>query len=87
MTNRKVQMGFTIIELLIGLLAASIVTYAAMSLYITQHKEMIVQDQVADMQANIRSAAMVIAEAVRMAGYNIKGGLQYQRRAFGHRDA
>ena len=73
--KRKLQSGFTIIELLIGLLAASIVTYAAMSLYITQHKELIVQDQISDMQANIRSAATVIAEAVRMAGYNVHGGM------------
>lgn len=75
MKYKNLQSGFTIVELLIGLLAASIVTYAAMSLYITQHKQMIVQDQVADVQSNIRSAATVIADAVRMAGYNVPGGI------------
>jgi prepilin-type N-terminal cleavage/methylation domain-containing protein len=67
------QRGFTLIEILIGLVAASLVTYAAMSLYITQHKEMVVQDQVADLQSNVRAAAEVIAKATRMAGYNVPG--------------
>jgi hypothetical protein len=44
-----------------------------MSLYITQHKEMVVQDQVADLQSNVRAAAEVIAKATRMAGYNVPG--------------
>ena len=70
MANSKIQSGFTLIELLIGVLMASIVTYAAMSLYITQHKQMIVQDEIADMQANTRAAAEVIANAVKKAGMN-----------------
>jgi prepilin-type N-terminal cleavage/methylation domain-containing protein len=70
MIKLKIQSGFTLIELLIGVLLASIVTYAAMSLYITQHKQMIVQDQIADMQANTRAAAEVIANAVKRAGMN-----------------
>lgn len=75
MTERKAQSGFTIVELLVGLLAAAVVTYAAMSLYITQHKEMIVQDQVSDVQSSIRAAATVIADAVRMAAYNVPNGI------------
>lgn len=67
--------GFTLVEILIGLFAASVVAYAAMSLYITQHKEMVVQDQVADLQANVRAAAEVIAKAARMAGCNLIGSL------------
>jgi prepilin-type N-terminal cleavage/methylation domain-containing protein len=70
MKKSKKQSGFTLIEVLIGFLLAAIVTYAAMSLYITQHKEMIVQDQIADMQANTRAAAEVIANAVKRAGLN-----------------
>lgn len=75
MVRIKLQAGFTIVELLVSLLAASIVTYSAMSLYITQHKEMIIQEQVADMQSNIRAAAELIAKTVRKAGYNIMGNL------------
>ncbi|UCC80919.1 MAG: prepilin-type N-terminal cleavage/methylation domain-containing protein [Candidatus Zixiibacteriota bacterium] len=69
------QRGFTLVEVLIGLLAASVVAYAAMSLYITQHKEMVVQDQIADLQSNVRAAAEVMAKAARMAGHNLIGDL------------
>ncbi len=68
--NKK---GFTLVELLIGILMASVVSYAAMSLYITQHKQMIVQDQVADLQGSVRAATEVIAKAARSAGYNVAG--------------
>ena len=64
------QRGFTILELLIGLLAASILSYAALSLYITQHKQMLVQDEIADMQDNLRASAEVLASTIRLAGLN-----------------
>jgi type II secretory pathway pseudopilin PulG len=69
------QSGITLVEVLIGLVAASVVAYSAMSLYIAQHKQMIVQDEVADLQSNVRAAAEVIAKAARMAGHNLIGGL------------
>ncbi|UCC80918.1 MAG: hypothetical protein JSW64_06050 [Candidatus Zixiibacteriota bacterium] len=75
MARIRLQAGFTIVELLVSLLAASIITYSAMSLYITQHKQMIIQEQVADMQTNIRAATELIAKTVRKAGYNIIGDL------------
>ena len=75
MERIRIQAAFTMVELLVGLIAASFVTYSAMSLYITQHKQMIIQDQIADLQANVRTAAEVIAKTARMAGYNILGGL------------
>ncbi|UCE65969.1 MAG: hypothetical protein JSU85_14115 [Candidatus Zixiibacteriota bacterium] len=75
MVRKKSQSGLTVVELLVGLIAGSVVMYAAMSLYISQHKQIIVQEQIADMQSNIRAATEVIARAVRNAGYNILGGL------------
>lgn len=63
--------GFTIIELMVGLIAASILTYAAMSLYTAQHKQLLVQDEIADMQGNLRSSAEMLATAIRKAGFNI----------------
>lgn len=65
------QRGFTMVELLIGLVAASVVTYAALSLYSTQHKQLLVQDEVADLQANVRAATEMLASTVRMAGCNL----------------
>lgn len=61
--------GFTIIEVLIALFLAGLVTSAAMSLYLTQQKQLIVQDEVSDMQANVRAATTELADKVRMAGY------------------
>jgi prepilin-type N-terminal cleavage/methylation domain-containing protein len=63
--------GFTIIELLVAVLLATIVTGAAMALYITQHKQLIVQDQVSDMQSSVRAAASEIVNQVRMAGFKV----------------
>jgi prepilin-type N-terminal cleavage/methylation domain-containing protein len=68
------QRGFTMVELLIGLLAASVITYAALSLYLTQHKQLLVQDEISDMQANVRASAEMMAKAIRNAGYNIPNG-------------
>ncbi len=70
MKDTSNQRGFTMIELLVGTLAAAILTYAALSLYTTQHKQMLVQDEIADMQGNLRSSAEVLASTIRMAGYN-----------------
>ncbi len=63
--------GFTLIELLIAVFLAAIVTSAAMAIYIAQHKQLIVQDEVTDMQANIRAAAVELTSKIRMAGYNV----------------
>ncbi|MEE9554435.1 MAG: prepilin-type N-terminal cleavage/methylation domain-containing protein [candidate division Zixibacteria bacterium] len=69
------QRGFTMIELLVGMLAAAILSYAALSLYTTQHKHMLVQDEIADMQGNLRSSAEVLAKSIRKAGYNLPDDL------------
>ena len=63
--------GFSIVELLVALILAAIVTSAAMSLYITQHKQLLVQDQISDMQSSVRAATAELATKIRMAGYNI----------------
>ena len=63
--------GFTIIELLVAVVLAAVVTGAAMGLYIVQHKQLIVQDQVSDMQSNVRAAEAEIVKQVRMAGFKV----------------
>jgi len=63
--------GFTLIELLVAVVLATIVTSAAMAVYVAQHKQMIVQDEISDMQDNIRAAAQELSTNIRMAGYNI----------------
>jgi len=68
---RTKEKGFTIIELLIAVLLAAIVTSAAMALYITQHKQLVVQDEVADMQSSVRASIAEVSTKVRMAGYKV----------------
>jgi hypothetical protein len=50
---------------------AAIVTSAAMALYITQHKQLLVQDEVADMQSSVRASIAEVSTKVRMAGYKV----------------
>ena len=67
--------GFTIIELLIVLVISSILVAGLYKTFITQQKTYTVQDQVADMQQNVRVAMDIITRHVRMAGYDpIKTG-------------
>jgi prepilin-type N-terminal cleavage/methylation domain-containing protein len=65
------EKGFTIIELLVAVLLAAVVTSAAMALYITQHKQLVIQDEVADMQSSLRASISEVSTKVRMAGYNV----------------
>ena len=68
MANTK---GFTILELLIAALLAGVITTAAMSLYLTQHKQLLVQDGITDMQTSLRAATSELVSKVRMAGYKV----------------
>jgi prepilin-type N-terminal cleavage/methylation domain-containing protein len=72
---RAANRGFTMVELLIALLLAGLITSASIALYITQNKQFMVQDEVSNMQANIRAASSEMAEKIRMAGYNVPAGL------------
>ena len=67
--------GFTLIELLISVILAAMVTAAAMGIYITQHKQLLVQEDISDMQSSIRASAVELATNIRMAGYNIPEGV------------
>ncbi len=61
--------GVTLIELLIALVLSSIVTAALFQAFIGQQKMYAVQDQVVDMQQNIRIAMGQMTREIRMAGY------------------
>jgi len=67
----KNQQGFTLVELLVGMLAAAILSYAALSLYTTQHKQMLVQDEITDLQDNLRASAEILGTSIRNAGNNL----------------
>jgi hypothetical protein len=65
----KKNKGLTLIELLIALLSSSILIGALYRIFISQQKTYTVQDQVADMQQNVRIAIDQMTREVRMAGY------------------
>jgi prepilin-type N-terminal cleavage/methylation domain-containing protein len=65
--------GFTMVEILVALIAAAVIVSAAFQLYITQHNQFLVQEDVSDIQANARAAAERLAEEIRKTGYRLPG--------------
>ncbi|MDH3899226.1 MAG: prepilin-type N-terminal cleavage/methylation domain-containing protein, partial [Deltaproteobacteria bacterium] len=48
--------GFTLVEILVALALAGLVSVAIFNVYISQNKSYAVQDRVAEMQQNLRAA-------------------------------
>lgn len=67
--------GITLIETLVALLLAGIVTAAMFKAYINQHHNWMIQDSVIEMQQNARSAIDELTRQIRMAGYAVPNGL------------
>jgi type IV pilus assembly protein PilW len=65
----KKNKGLTLIELLIALVLSSVLVASLYRIFITQQNTYTVQDQVADMQQNIRGAIDRMTREIRMAGY------------------
>jgi hypothetical protein len=59
------------IEILIALFMASIVIAVAFRFFVTQHNQMLVQEDVSEIQANARAAAQLLAEEIRKTGYRL----------------
>ena len=66
--------GFTLVELIITLLISMIIVGSIYTAFISQQHTYIVQEQVAEMQQNIRAALMLMGRDIRMAGYSPEGG-------------
>ncbi len=62
--------GFTLIELMIALAAASIVTTGIYGFYHVQQKSHVTQQLVVEMQQNIRATMSLMKREIRMAGYD-----------------
>lgn len=65
--------GFSLVELLIALFISSVMAVAIFNLFIAQNKSFSVQDQVTEMQQNIRAALSIMVKEIRMAGYDPTG--------------
>jgi len=66
MPNKK---GVTLIELLVVLVISGIVIGGAYRVFIAQTKSYTVQDQVVEVQQDLRSAMEIVARDLRMAGF------------------
>ena len=61
--------GFTLIELVVAMFIAGIVSIAIFTAFKSQQKSYLIQDQVAEMQQNLRAAMLMTSRDVRMAGF------------------
>lgn len=62
--------GFTLIELMIALLLSSIITAMIFTAFRSQEKNYETQEQIIDIQQNLRAALEIMSEELRMAAYN-----------------
>jgi type IV pilus assembly protein PilW len=73
----KINKGVTLIELLIALVISSILIAAIYRVLINQQKSYVVQEQVVDMQQNIRVSISRMMSEIRMAGFgNVEAVLE-----------
>lgn len=64
------EQGFTIFELTVGLAIGLILLGVAVKIFLVQHNAYNLQEQLAEMQQNIRSAMDMIVRETKMAGYD-----------------
>ncbi len=62
--------GFTLVELLIAMAISGIVAGAIFTAFQSQQKSYLIQEQVTEMQQNIRAAMDIMIRDIRMAGYD-----------------
>jgi len=68
------ERGATVVEILIASLLSVMVLSAALEFYVTQHKNWLMQNTVAEVQQNARACLDEIAGTIRMAGYGLPVG-------------
>lgn len=66
----KGSRGFTLIELMLTMLISGIIVAAIYSAYMAQQRTYLAQEQVAEMQQNIRAGLDIMIRELRMAGYD-----------------
>ncbi len=67
------NLGFTIIEVLVAMAITTIVSVGIFSAYQNQQKAHRAQQQVAEMQQNLRAAFYIMVNEIRMAGFDPDG--------------
>ena len=64
------EQGFTLIEIVIGLAISLILMGVAVSIFNVQRKSYSLQEQVTEMQQNVRATMDMMVREIRMAGYD-----------------
>jgi type IV pilus assembly protein PilW len=73
MINYGNKYGFTLVELLISIVISTIVLTAIYNLFISQNKIYTKNQELIEMEQNLRAALTIMTREIRMAGYNPHG--------------
>jgi hypothetical protein len=65
----KSTQGVSIVEFLIAMFMATIFLSSALGIYMTQHNQLLVQEDVSEIQGNVRATAKLLADEIRKTGY------------------
>jgi len=69
------QRGTSLLEVMIALVITAIITLTIFRTYITQHKNYIIQEDIAEIQQSSRASIEELARHIRMAGFSIPMGM------------
>jgi len=69
--------GFSLVELLVAMTITGVVMAAVFKIYTTQQDSYVLQEQVAEMQQNGRTAKYVMTREIRMVGYDPTGSNKF----------
>jgi type IV pilus assembly protein PilW len=65
---RKYQHGFTLVEIMIAISISAVITSAFYQIFLSQQRSYLVQEQVAEMQQNLRTGLYMMVRDIRSAG-------------------
>ncbi|MCG6918841.1 MAG: prepilin-type N-terminal cleavage/methylation domain-containing protein, partial [Deltaproteobacteria bacterium] len=69
--NQRYQCrGYSLVELLVAMAITLVVMAGTYKVYVTQQDSYLLQEQVAEMQQNARTAKYIMTREIRMAGYD-----------------
>jgi type IV pilus assembly protein PilW len=67
---RKAHHGFTLIEIMIAISISAVITSAFYQMFFSQQRSYLLQEQVAEMQQNLRTGLYVMVRDIRSAGFD-----------------
>ncbi len=68
--------GLSLLEVLIALAITGVVTTSILKVYVNQHENYLVQDDISEIQQNARASIDELSRQIRMSGYELPLGLQ-----------